>query len=228
MLSVPRLTDAIDATSILPHKLSGERRLTGRCGRRSQVNRTCPGPRAPPLLPLTGGVEAARLAGEPWRLVKADERDRLQVLGAARRSAAWWVVMERALSTPRSVGASSSDGTAQRRDARDGARAGLVGSASPRVGSAAERARRRRRRRDARVGRAAGVPCSASCGQTEKEERSSPPRYDDSPHWTSRSKRVPEEPRRERGACGTRRRAPPRSTESIGVPRARRRSGAAG
>ena len=78
------LTDAIDATPLLPHKLSGEE-ADGPLRNAIAGLRNLPGPARAALLPLTGGVEAAAALAETIApLVKADERDR-KVLGAAEK-----------------------------------------------------------------------------------------------------------------------------------------------
>jgi len=78
------LTDAIDATPLLPHKLNGEE-ADGPLRNAIAGLRNLPGPARAALLPLTGGVEAAAALAETIApLVKADERDR-KVLGAAEK-----------------------------------------------------------------------------------------------------------------------------------------------
>jgi hypothetical protein len=78
------LTDAIDATPLLPHKLSGEE-ADGPLRSAIANLRNLPGPARAALLPLTGGIEAAASIAEAVApLVKADERDR-KVLGAAEK-----------------------------------------------------------------------------------------------------------------------------------------------
>ena len=78
------LTDAIDATPLLPHKLSGEE-ADGPLRNAIAGLRNLPGPARAALLPLTGGIEAAASIAEAVApLVKADERDR-KVLGAAEK-----------------------------------------------------------------------------------------------------------------------------------------------
>jgi len=79
------LTDAIDATPLLPHKLSGES-SDGDVVRDAITRlRNLPGPARAALLPLTGGVEAAAALAEAVEpLVKADERDR-KTLSAAEK-----------------------------------------------------------------------------------------------------------------------------------------------
>ena len=78
------LTDAIDATPLLPHKLSGEE-ADGPLRSAIAGLRNLPGPARAALLPLTGGIEAAASIAEAVApLVKADERDR-KVLGAAEK-----------------------------------------------------------------------------------------------------------------------------------------------
>ena len=70
------LTDAIDATPFLAHKMNGESD-DGPLRSAIQQLRNLPGPARAALLPLTGGVEAAAALAEAVApLVKADERDR--------------------------------------------------------------------------------------------------------------------------------------------------------